>query len=65
MQDDGTIRAGDAWPGFDTFPDPDRDLETDEGERTAVLAGACFWCNEAVYRMAQRGARRRARLRRR
>lgn len=35
----------------DRFPDPIRDLEpTGPGPRTAVLAGGCFWCVEAVYR---------------
>ncbi|MGH7589707.1 MAG: peptide-methionine (S)-S-oxide reductase MsrA [Gemmatimonadota bacterium] len=35
----------------DRFPNPIRDLEpTGPGPRTAVLAGGCFWCVEAVYR---------------
>jgi peptide-methionine (S)-S-oxide reductase len=35
----------------DRFPDPIRALElTGPGPRTAVLAGGCFWCVEAVYR---------------
>jgi len=32
------------------FPDPDLDLEAADGEQTAVLAGGCFWCVEAVLK---------------
>lgn len=35
----------------DRFPEPVRDLAPDgSGPQTAVLAGGCFWCVEAVYR---------------
>jgi peptide-methionine (S)-S-oxide reductase len=35
----------------DTFPDPliDTALSSAPGEASAVLAGGCFWCTEAVY----------------
>jgi peptide-methionine (S)-S-oxide reductase len=31
-------------------PDPELDLEPEAGTQTAVLAGGCFWCVEAVFR---------------
>lgn len=39
------------------FPDPPEDLGPEAGPvQTAVLAGGCFWCTEAVY-LAVRGVR--------
>lgn len=33
------------------FPDPLEDLPTTGGTQSIVLAGGCFWCVEAVYRL--------------
>jgi len=35
------------------FPDPAIDVAAKPGKQTAVLAGGCFWCTEAVYRIVE------------
>lgn len=36
-----------------TFPDPATDAAPISGHQTAVLAGGCFWCTEAVFRQIE------------
>lgn len=40
-------------PADKTFPDPALDVKTVPGKQTAVLAGGCFWCTEAVFDLVE------------
>jgi peptide-methionine (S)-S-oxide reductase len=42
----GAARAAD-------FPDPVIDVKNASGAQTAVLAGGCFWCTEAVFEIIE------------
>jgi len=35
------------------FPDPTVDVKPAPGKQTAVLAGGCFWCTEAVFKVVE------------
>ena len=35
------------------FPDPAVDVKPASGKQTAVLAGGCFWCMEAVFKIME------------
>jgi len=36
-----------------TFPDPIIDVKPTPGKQTAVFAGGCFWCTEAVFEVME------------
>lgn len=40
------------WAAAD-FPDPALDAKPATGKQTAVLAGGCFWCTEAVFEIIE------------
>jgi peptide-methionine (S)-S-oxide reductase len=42
----GAARAAD-------FPDPAIDVKAASGPQTAILAGGCFWCTEAVFEIIE------------
>jgi peptide-methionine (S)-S-oxide reductase len=42
------VRAADG-----EFPDPALDAKPQSGTQTAVLAGGCFWCTEAVFEIIE------------
>jgi len=39
--------------GVGALPDPAVDLRPASGRQTAVLAGGCFWCTEAVFEVVE------------
>ena len=39
--------------GKGAFPDPAVDVKPGSGKQTAVLAGGCFWCTEAVFEVME------------
>ena len=45
----GMLLAGLTYAAVVTLPDPTIDMNPTKGAQTAVFAGGCFWCTEAVF----------------
>jgi peptide-methionine (S)-S-oxide reductase len=47
------LACGLAFGAGTDFPDPAVDVRNASGKQTAVLAGGCFWCTEAVFEIIE------------
>src|SRR5258705_432963 len=45
--------GGTAMSAEKVFPEPAIDVKPATGKQTAVLAGGCFWCTEAVFEIME------------